>query len=245
MSVEPRPAPRPNAAASGTEEARMSCPVRIVAAPVSFANAAPTASATPSSSWSGTTPLMSYALTMLARSPTAGHASRLRPGPGLYLASLSVLRGARAQHAEVAAAADFDALADGVLAGVVDVSAEVFAEVFAEPALGMGLHDRVGQGFQVVGALLGRVHGQPHHIPAARRGQPASVLFAQVIAVRLDVRGQRAEDRGGVAVHVGQRVYRRMLACGARAATRTHPAHLAHITVRSNARNLETASDTW
>src|ERR1700722_7654652 len=249
MSVEPRPAPRPNAAASGTEEARMSCPVRIVAAPVSFANAAPTASATPSSSWSGTTPLMSYALTMLARSPTAGHASRLRPGLGLYLASLSVLRGARAQHAEVAAAAAVGALADGLLAGVVDVSARVsarvFAEVFAEPALGMGLHDRVGQRFQVVGALLGRVHGQPHHIPAARRGQPAGVLLAQVIAVRLDVRGQRAEDRGRVAVHVGQRVYRRMLACGARAAPRLHPAHLAHITVRSSARNLGTTSDTW
>src|SRR5580704_8215743 len=121
---------------------------------------------------------MSYALTMLARSPTAGHASRLRPGLGLYLASLSVLRGARAQHAEVAAAADFDALADGLLAGVF---ADVVAEILAEPALGMGLHDRVGQGFQVVGALLGRVHGQPHHVPAARRGQPAGVLFAQVI----------------------------------------------------------------
>src|SRR5208283_1442913 len=39
--------------------------------------AAPTASATPSSSWSGTTPLMSYALTMLARSPNAGPALSL------------------------------------------------------------------------------------------------------------------------------------------------------------------------
>src|SRR5579862_7440316 len=102
---------------------------------------------------------------MLARSPTAGHASRLRPGLGLYLASLSVLRGARAQHSEVAAAADFDALADGLLAGVfaevvTGVVAGVPAEVFAQPALRMGLHDRVGQRFQVVGALLGRVHGQ-------------------------------------------------------------------------------------
>src|SRR5580692_7924063 len=166
---------------------------------------------------------------MLARSPTAGHASRLLPAwAGPYQASLSVLRGARAQHSEVPAAADFDALADGLL---IDVFAEVVAEVFAEPALGLGLHHRVGQRFQVIGALLGRVHGQPDHVPAARRGQPGGVLFAQVIAVRLDVRGQRAEDRGRVAVHVGQRVYRRMLACGARAATRTHPAHLAHITV--------------
>ena len=52
----------------------MSCMVTIVPAPVTRANAAPTASATPSSSWSGTTPLMSYALTMLARSPNAGPA---------------------------------------------------------------------------------------------------------------------------------------------------------------------------
>ena len=82
MSVEARPpastsapwavAPRPNASASGAEEVRMSCMVTIVVAPVTRANAAPTASATPSSSWSGTTPLMSYALTMLARSPNAG-----------------------------------------------------------------------------------------------------------------------------------------------------------------------------
>src|SRR5271170_5169636 len=217
MSVEPRPAastlapwaaaPRPNASARGPEEARMSCTVRIVAAPVSLANAAPIASAAFSSSWSGTTPLMSYALTMLARSPTAGHASRCwlpRLGwPGgtasenwvSYLASLSVLRRAGAQHPEVAAAADLDALADGL--GV-------------HLALRVGFHHRVGQRFQVIGALLGRVHGQPHHVPAARRGQPAGVLLAQVIAVRLDVGSQRAEDRGRVAVHVGQRVYRRM-----------------------------------
>jgi hypothetical protein len=57
------------------------------------------------------------------------------------------------------------------------------------------------------------------------------VLLAQVVAVRLGVRGQRAEHRRRVTVHIRQRVHGRMLACGARAATRTHPAHLAHITV--------------
>ena len=73
----------------------MSCMVTIVPAPVTRANAAPTASATPSSSWSGTTPLMSYALTMLARSPNAGPASRdttARPPGASALPSLSVLR---------------------------------------------------------------------------------------------------------------------------------------------------------
>ncbi len=52
----------------------MSCMVTIGPTPVTRANAAPTASATPSSSWSGTIPLMSYALTMLARSPKSGPA---------------------------------------------------------------------------------------------------------------------------------------------------------------------------
>ena len=79
MSVEARPeastsapaaaAPRANASASGPEEVRMSCPVTILVAPVTVTKAAPIDSATDSSSWSGTTPLMSYALKMLARSP--------------------------------------------------------------------------------------------------------------------------------------------------------------------------------
>src|SRR5260370_35239059 len=102
---------------------------------------------------------------MRARSPTAGHAPRCwPPRAGPYLASLSVLRGARAQHSEVTAAADLDALADGLLVGV-----------FAGPALGLGLHDRVGQRLQVVGALLGRAHGQPYPVPAARPGQPGGM----------------------------------------------------------------------
>src|ERR1700761_8146058 len=90
MSVEPRTeastfapadaAPRPKASASGPELGRMSCTVTTVVAPVTRTNAAPTASATPSSSWSGTTPLMSYALTMLARSPTLDPPSRDQNG---------------------------------------------------------------------------------------------------------------------------------------------------------------------
>ena len=76
MSVEPSPpdttsapcaaAPRPNAAASGAEEVRMSCTVTTDAAPVSRANAAPITSAASSSSSSGTMPRMSYALKIFA-----------------------------------------------------------------------------------------------------------------------------------------------------------------------------------
>src|SRR5579859_565046 len=81
MSVEPSPpdttpapcavAPRANASASGADEARMSCTVTIARAPVILAKPAPTASATVSSSSSGTTPRMSYALKIFAKSPIA------------------------------------------------------------------------------------------------------------------------------------------------------------------------------
>src|ERR1700722_9256529 len=196
MSVEPRPAastsapwlaaPRRNAAASGAEEARMSCTVRIVAAPVSFANAAPTASATPSSSWSGTTPLMSYALTMLARSPTLDPPSVTRTAPCLYRTrpgpSLSVLRRPGTQHPQVAAAADLDALADRLF--------------FLLRRPGLGFHDRLGERLEVIFTILRRIRGQPDHVPAARGGQPTRVLFAQVIAVRLERRRQRAGHSG-------------------------------------------------
>src|SRR5262249_2363133 len=181
MSVEPRPpastsapcdaAPRPNASASGPEVVRMSCMVTIVPAPVTRANAAPTASATPSSSWSGTTPLMSYALTMLARSPNGDppDRGRCRPPVRAALPALSALRRACAQHPQVAPAADLDALADRLLLGRYPRA---------------GLHHRVGQRFQVIGAVLDRLHRQPHHVPAARRDQPGGVLLAQVVAVR-------------------------------------------------------------
>src|SRR5512146_2983087 len=81
MSVEPSPpwitlapcdiAPRPSAAASGSLLVRMSCSVTRVFAPVSRTNAAPTASATDSSSSSGDSPLTSYALKILSRSDTS------------------------------------------------------------------------------------------------------------------------------------------------------------------------------
>jgi len=49
------------------------------------------------------------------------------------------------------------------------------------------LADGVGQGLQVVHALLDGVSGQPDDIPAPGDGEPLGVLGAQVVAVRLDV----------------------------------------------------------
>src|SRR5690242_9285906 len=191
MSVEPRPAsttsapwevaPRANAAASGPDDSRMSCAVTTASAPVTRTNAAPAASATASSSSSGTTPRMSYALKILARSPTPaplyasddrksagqpslpGSAAAARAGAGrgrdrghscgrIIPAAGSLLRlGARrfgAQHAQVPAAADLGALADGLLPG-------------GRRGAG-GLADGVGERLQVVGARLGLLlDGEP------------------------------------------------------------------------------------
>src|SRR6266542_3922964 len=109
MSVEPRPAatmfapcsvaPRANASASGADEVRMSCTVTIGDAFVSRANAAPTASAVPSSISSGTMPRTSYALNIFARSVTSAPASgSLLPAPyGLYPYAARPYRGRMGQ----------------------------------------------------------------------------------------------------------------------------------------------------
>lgn len=61
-------APRAKARARPGEEGRMSWPVTIASAPVTWTNAAPKSSAVVSSHWSGTTPRTSYALTSPDRS---------------------------------------------------------------------------------------------------------------------------------------------------------------------------------
>ena len=64
---------------------------------------------------------------------------------------------------------------------------------------------------------------QPQHLPAARRGEPLGVGDAQVVAVRLGVGGERAEDRRGVGVDIGERRDGGPAARGPRAAAnRTH-----------------------
>src|SRR3954463_11626713 len=63
-------APSAKARARPGPDSRMSCAVTILAAPVTSRNAAPMARAIVSSSWSGTTPRTSYALTRAERSTT-------------------------------------------------------------------------------------------------------------------------------------------------------------------------------
>lgn len=69
-----------------------------------------------------------------------------------------------------------------------------------------GLPDRVHQGEQII-ALRGRRFAgnlQAQHLPTARGGQALGVVGAQIIGVRFRMNRQRAQDRGGIRVHVGQ-----------------------------------------
>ena len=69
-----------------------------------------------------------------------------------------------------------------------------------------GLPDRIHQGEQII-ALRGRRFAgnlQAQHLPTAWGGQAPGVVGAQIIGVRFRVDRQRAQDRGGIRVHVGQ-----------------------------------------
>lgn len=79
---------------------------------------------------------------------------------------------------------------------------------------GSGVPYGVGERQKVIRPWLlgGRRHGQAQHFPAAGNGQRVSVLLAEVVAVRLRIRGQRTQDCGGVCIHVRQGGYRRLAA---------------------------------
>ena len=79
---------------------------------------------------------------------------------------------------------------------------------------GRSLTDGVRQGEEVVRTWLGRLrgHGEAKYFPAARDGERIGVLLAKVIAVRLGIGCQRAEDGGGVRVDVRQSCHRRLAA---------------------------------
>src|ERR687893_231003 len=88
--------------------------------------------------------------------------------------------------------------------------------------LGTGrLADGVGEREQVVPGRAGvlDVYLVPDDLPAARHGEPLGVELAEVVAVRLRERCQRADDSGRLRVHVGQGRCRRLRAAAARAAT--------------------------
>lgn len=83
------------------------------------------------------------------------------------------------------------------------------------------LADGIRQGFEIVTAGPGRSRAvrEPDDLPAAWRGQSLAVFGAQVIAVGLGIRGERAEDRGRIGIDVRQCRDSGTAARGARTAT--------------------------
>ncbi len=189
--------PDAKAAASGSELGRMSCPTTIDRGwPTTCANAAPTARATSSSSWSGTRPRMSYALTMAAISVTRR----------LYRTAPTVRLPLRiAHHTQMAAPSHL-----------------AWRRRARRTLRRLGrFTDRVGQRLQVVGRRLqrGGIRDQPDDLPAPRRDEAICVLAAQVVAVRFGIGGERADHRGGVCVDIRERGDRSVLARSAGTAT--------------------------
>ena len=82
------------------------------------------------------------------------------------------------------------------------------------------LADGVGERLEVVTVRLHRtrVDVESDDLPPARRGQPARVLFAEVVGVRLRVGRKRADNGGRVGVDICERRDRGPAAGGPRAA---------------------------
>ncbi len=62
--------------------------------------------------------------------------------------------------------------------------------------------------------LFGEFAIVAHDVPAPRSGQPKRVPLAQIVGVRLVIRGQRAHHGGGVGIDEGERGNRRTCAPG-------------------------------
>src|SRR5579875_2034419 len=132
-----------------------------------------------------------------------------RPGcryrMGGALADATAVRRRGPEHPQMAAAADLDSLPDGL----------------CRRGRGSRLPDRVRERLQVVLHLRAAVDRQPDDLPSPGRGQPVGVPAAEVVTVRLHVRGERAEHRRGVTVDIGEGVDRGPVAGGTAAPTWT------------------------
>lgn len=84
-----------------------------------------------------------------------------------------------------------------------------------------GLAHGVRQRFEIVTAGPGRCRAvrEPDDLPPAWRGESLAVFGAQVVAVGLGMRGERAEDRGRIGIDVRQCRDSGTAARGARTAT--------------------------
>ncbi len=132
----------------------------------------------------------------------AGRLGRRRPDSGI----------GGTQHPQVPAAPDL-----GLVRGTRPVAAGSARPLRRARRLAYG----VRQGFEIVTAGPGRRRAvrEPDDLPAAWRGQSLAVFGAQVIAMGLGIRGERAEDRGRIGIDVRQCRDSGTAARGARTAT--------------------------
>jgi hypothetical protein len=72
---------------------------------------------------------------------------------------------------------------------------------------------RVSESQQIIGGRFRlALDGEPDHFPTARRRECLRMLLAQVVTVRFSLARQRAENRCGVSIGIGQRGGSRTLA---------------------------------
>jgi hypothetical protein len=83
------------------------------------------------------------------------------------------------------------------------------------------LSNRIGERLEIVWSRAGRLgEVEPDDLPAEGRRQPSRMPGAQVVAMRLGVRRERAEHRRRFGVDIRERGDSGLPTCGARAAAK-------------------------
>jgi len=96
------------------------------------------------------------------------------------------------------------------------------------------LSDGIGKRFEIIAAGLEcfGIGGDAHHLPTAWSGEAVRVHLTEVVAVRLGVRSERADHRGGIGIDIGERGYRRLGARRLGTTTTTHARHASAVIPR-------------
>ena len=186
----------------------MSCPTTTLGRPVTATKALPTRRARSSSIWSGTVPRTSYALKTAARLSGSVVGMR-RP----YRTAESELE--PAQSSEGSARRWPRRVPSAAPAGAAGPRPAAAGRPRARRRRGRAGRRRTDPD--------GRRRGRAGAPPSRGARRAARCAVAQVVGVRLGVGRERADDRGLVGVHVGERGRGRTSARGARTATKeTH-----------------------
>jgi hypothetical protein len=114
---------------------------------------------------------------------------------------------------------------DGIAGPTVRSIGAALARLLRSESDAAGLAHGLGEGRQVVAGVLRRCELalEPHHLPSPGGGEAVGVPVAQVVGVRLGLRGQRAHDGRGIGIDVGESGHRELGAPGPRT-----PPHTQH-----------------